>query len=239
MKRIAVSVWILATGITFGQLDINKLKNMKARSIGPAGMSGRVTAIDVSLSNPDIIYVGTASGGLWKSESGGIDWTPIFDDQKAASIGDVTIDQSNPDVVWVGSGEGNPRNSQTSGYGVYRSLDGGKNWDYMGLGETRNIHRVILDPRDSDVIYVGAQGSAWGDSKDRGVFKTLDGGKTWEKILYVNEKTGIGELVVDPSNPNKLIAGMWEFRRSLEMLSPPSLPSIRKLGFSGWPQKAW
>ena len=214
MKRIAVSVWILATGITFGQLDINKLKNMKARSIGPAGMSGRVTAIDVVLSNPDIIYVGTASGGLWKSESGGIDWTPIFDDQKAASIGDVTIDQSNPDVVWVGSGEGNPRNSQTSGYGVYRSLDGGKNWDYMGLGETRNIHRVILDPRDSDVIYVGAQGSAWGDSKDRGVFKTLDGGKTWEKILYVNEKTGIGELVVDPFNPNKLIAGMWEFRRS-------------------------
>ena len=214
MKKTAVVyILILATSTAFAQLDMTKLKDMKARSIGPAGMSGRVTAIDVVLSAPDVMYVGTASGGLWKSESGGIDWSPIFDDQKVASIGDVVIDQSNPDVIWVGTGEGNPRNSQTSGYGVYKSLDGGTNWKYMGLGETRNIHRVILDPRNSDVVYVGAQGPAWGETKERGIFKTVDGGNTWEKILYVNEKTGIGELVMDPSNPNKLIAGMWEFRR--------------------------
>ena len=131
MKKTAVYILILITGTAFAQLDMTKLKEMKARSIGPAGMSGRVTAIDVVLSAPDVMYVGTASGGLWKSESGGIDWTPIFDDQKVASIGDVVIDQSNPDVIWVGTGEGNPRNSQTSGYGVYKSLDGGKNWKYI------------------------------------------------------------------------------------------------------------
>ena len=213
MKRIKLPFFLLIMSTLSAQLDMEKLKGMEARSIGPAGMSGRVTAIDVVLSDTDVIYAGTASGGLWKSVSGSIDWTPIFDDQRVASIGDVAIDQSNPDVIWVGTGEGNPRNSQTSGYGVYRSLDGGKNWQDMGLGETRNIHRIIIDPRDSDVVYVGAQGSAWGDSKERGVFKTVDGGKTWKKILYVNQKTGISEFVMDPSNPNKLIAGMWEFRR--------------------------
>ncbi|MCB0845080.1 MAG: hypothetical protein KDE26_17650, partial [Bacteroidetes bacterium] len=189
------------------------LKSMKARSIGPAGMSGRVTAIDVVNNNSRIMYVGTASGGMWKSESGGIAWKPIFDDQKVASIGALQIFQKNPDVIWVGTGEGNPRNSQTSGAGVYRSLDGGKNWELMGLEGTRNIHRIIIHPENSDIVYVGAQGSAWGDSEDRGVFKTTDGGKTWAKILYVNPKTGIGDMVMDPQNPNKIIAAMWEFRR--------------------------
>ena len=171
MNRIKLSFFLLIMSTLSAQLDMDKLKGMEARSIGPAGMSGRVTAIDVVLSDTDVMYAGTASGGLWKSVSGGIEWMPIFDDQKAASIGDVAIDQSNPDVIWVGTGEGNPRNSQTSGYGVYRSLDGGKHWSYMGLGETRNIHRVILDPRDSELDNLAAQGSAWGDSKELGVFK--------------------------------------------------------------------
>lgn len=195
------------------KIDMSLMKGMKMRSIGPAGMSGRVTAIDAVHSNPDIIYVGTASGGLWKSEGGGVSWKPIFDKEKVASIGALAIDQSNPDIIWVGTGEGNPRNSATSGAGVYRSLDAGTTWQLMGLEGTRNIHRVILDPRNSNIIYVGAQGSAWGESKHRGVYKSTDSGKTWKKILYTNAKTGIGELIMDPNNPNKLFAAMWEFRR--------------------------
>lgn len=194
-------------------LDINKLHGLKPRAIGPAGMSGRVTAIDVVRNNPDIIYVGTASGGLWKTTSGGIDWTPIFDTMAVISIGAVKVDPNIPDIVWVGTGEGNPRNSQNSGNGIYKSIDDGKTFQHLGLNDSRNIHRIIIDPRNSDVVYVGVQGSAWGDSKERGVYKTTDGGISWNKILYVNERTGIADLVMDPSNPNKLIAAMWEFRR--------------------------
>ncbi len=195
------------------QIDLSKLKEMQARSIGPAGMSGRVTSIDAVNSNPEIIYVGTASGGLWKSESGGVEWKPIFDDQKTLSIGAVAICQNNPDIVWVGTGEGNPRNSQSSGFGVYRSLDAGKTWKYMGLGESRNIHRLIIDPNDPDIVYVGAQGPAWGETESRGLFKTTDGGETWKKILFTNTQSGIADLVMDPNNPQKLFAAMWEFRR--------------------------
>jgi photosystem II stability/assembly factor-like uncharacterized protein len=195
------------------KLDMKQLQGLKPRSIGPAGMSGRVTAIDAVYQNPDIIYAGTASGGLWKSISGGVAWTPVFEDQAAASIGAVAVDQQNPDVIWVGSGEGNPRNSHSSGNGVYKSLDGGKTWQHLGLDNSRNIHRVIVHPRNSDIVYVAALGSAWGENPERGIFKTGDGGKTWEKILYVNEITGAADLIMDPSNPNKLFAAMWEYRR--------------------------
>tara|TARA_B100000787_G_scaffold170309_1_gene166160 strand:- start:40251 stop:43403 length:3153 start_codon:yes stop_codon:yes gene_type:complete len=189
------------------------VKNMTPRNIGPGGMSGRVTSIDVVNSNPDIMYVGTASGGLWKSTSGGIKWKPIFDKEITASVGAVAIQQSNPSVIWVGTGEGNPRNSLNGGYGIYKSLDGGKNWIAMGLQKTRNIHRIIIDPTNPNTIYVGAIGSPWGEHKERGVYKTTDGGKTWKQILYKNIKTGVADLVMDPSNPNKLIAAMWEHKR--------------------------
>jgi len=195
------------------QLDMEKLKGIKPRSIGPAGMSGRVTAIDVVHDQPDVIYVGTASGGLWKSESGGIDWKPVFDDQKSMSIGAVAIQQNNPDVVWAGTGEGNPRNSLNGGYGIYKSLDGGKSWKLMGLEKTRHIHRIVVDESNPNTVYVGAIGSPWGEHPERGVYKTTDGGKTWEKVLFVNNKTGCADLVVDPSNPNKIFAAMWEHRR--------------------------
>lgn len=210
------TMWLLLAPLqmaTAQKLDMSRFEGMKARSIGPAGMSGRVTAIDVVLRNPDIIYVGTASGGVWKSMSGGIAWEPVFDTMAVAAIGAVAVDQRNPDVVWVGTGEGNPRNSQNSGNGVYKSLDGGRTWMHLGLDNTRNIHRLIIDPFNPDVVYVGAQGAAWGDNPERGVFKTTDGGKTWTRILYVNDRTGIADLVMDPSNPNKLIAAMWEYRR--------------------------
>ena len=213
MKKLFFLFVVISTTVFAQQVDIKKLKGMKPRAIGPAGMSGRITAIDVVNSQPDIIYAGAASGGVWKSESGGIDWKPIFDEQPLQGIGAIAIQQSNPDVVWVGTGEGNPRNSLNGGYGIYKSLDGGKTWKSMGLQKTRNIHRIIVDRDDPNTVYVGAIGSPWGEHPERGVFKTTDGGKTWNKVLFVNNKTGAADLVVDPTNPNKLIAAMWEHRR--------------------------
>ncbi len=214
MKKLVFPFLLLFVALLQAQdFNMDLLWDMKPRNIGPAGMSGRVTAIDVVHSNPDVMFVGTASGGLWKSTSGGIKWEPVFDHEVTASIGAVAIQQSNPSVIWVGTGEGNPRNSLNGGYGIYKSLDGGKTWKSMGLEKTRHIHRVVIDPTDPDVVYVGAIGSPWGEHPERGVFKTTDGGKTWEKILYVNNKTGVADLVMDPTNPNKLIAAMWEHKR--------------------------
>jgi len=204
---------IASSNINAQSIDMDLLKGFSPRSIGPAGMSGRVTAIDAVQNNPDIIYIGSASGGVWKSTSGGVSWEPLFQDQDFASIGALKIDQNVPDIIWVGTGEGNPRNSQSSGNGVYKSIDGGKTWKHMGLADSRNIHRIILDPRDSNVIYVGVQGAAWGPGEERGLFKSTDGGESWDKILYINDRTGIGELIIDPSNPNKLFAAMWQFER--------------------------
>lgn len=214
MKKLSTIAMLFCIALLSAQeFSMEMVKNMTPRNIGPGGMSGRVTAIDVVLNNPDVMYVGTASGGLWKSTSGGIKWDPIFDDEVTASIGAVEIQQSNPSVIWVGTGEGNPRNSLNGGYGVYKSLDGGKSWMAMGLEKTRHIHRIIVDPTNPDVVYVGAIGSPWGEHPERGVFKTTDGGKTWNKILFANNKTGVADLVMDPSNPNKLIAAMWEHKR--------------------------
>lgn len=214
MKHLYTLLMLLASIPFFAQqFSMDLVQDMKPRNIGPAGMSGRVTAIDVVHTNPDIMYVGTASGGLWKSTSGGIKWEPIFDKEVTASIGAVAIQQSNPSVIWVGTGEGNPRNSLNGGYGIYKSLDGGKTWKSMGLEKTRHIHRVIIDPTNPDIVYAGAIGSPWGIHPERGVYKTTDGGKTWEKILFVNSKTGAADLVMDPSNPNKLIVAMWEHKR--------------------------
>ena len=214
MKRIfSLMLLCISTSLFAQQFSMDILKDMKPRNIGPGGMSGRVTAIDVVTNDPDVMYVGTASGGLWKSTSGGIKWDPIFDKEATASIGAIAIQQSNPSVIWVGTGEGNPRNSLNGGFGIYRSLDGGKNWKLMGLENTRHIHRVIIDPTNPNTIYVGAIGSPWGEHPERGVFKTTDGGKTWNKILFANNKTGVGDMVMDPTNPNKLIVAMWEHKR--------------------------
>ena len=205
---------LLVSLMSFGQkIDFSKLEAMKPRSIGPANMSGRITAIEAVNSSPEIIYAGSASGGLWKSESGGIAWEPIFDNELALSIGAVAVSQKNPNVVWVGTGEGNPRNSLTGGYGVYRSLDAGKTWKLMGLENTRNVHRILIHPDDPNTVFIGAIGSPWGDHKERGVYKTTDGGETWNHILYVDQKTGVGDMVMDPSNPNKILVNMWQHRR--------------------------
>lgn len=210
--RILIAFLFISNGFA-QELDLSLLKDMTPRNIGPGGMSGRVTAIDVVTTNPEIMYVGTASGGLWKSNSGGITWDPIFNQEVTASIGAVAIQQSNPSVIWVGTGEGNPRNSLNGGYGVYKSLDGGKSWTAMGLEKTRHIHKIIIDPTNPNIVYIGAIGSPWGVHEERGVYKTTDGGKSWEKILYINPKTGVADMVMDPTNPNKLIVALWEHKR--------------------------
>jgi hypothetical protein len=204
---------LLALSANAQKLDMRLFENMKMRSIGPAVMSGRITAIAVERKNPAIMYLGSASGGLWKSVSGGLTWTPLFDTMAVASIGAIALDQNNPDVIWVGTGEGNPRNSQTSGNGIYKSLDGGRSWMHLGLEKSRNIHRVVLDPSNPNVAYAAGIGTAFGETPDRGVYKTTDGGTTWQRILFVDEKTGCADLVMDPTNPNKLIAAMWQYRR--------------------------
>ena len=214
IKKLLFLSLLFTSFFTIAQeLDMKLMQDLKPRNIGPGGMSGRVTAIDVVTDNPDVMFVGTASGGLWKSTSGGIKWDPIFDKEVTASIGAVAIQQSNPSVIWVGTGEGNPRNSLNGGYGIYKSLDGGKSWKAMGLEKTRHIHRIKIDPMDPNTVYVGAIGSPWGEHPERGVFKTTDGGETWDKVLFVNNKTGVADLIMDPTNPNKLIVAMWEHKR--------------------------
>lgn len=214
MKKLGLLFLLCLSSTISAQELTNKLLNeLKPRNIGPGGMSGRVTAIDVVTEDTSVMYVGTASGGVWKSTSGGIKWNPIFDNEKTASIGAVAIQQSNPSVIWVGTGEGNPRNSLNGGFGVYKSLDAGRTWKSMGLEKTRHIHKILIDPTNPNVVYVGAIGSPWGIHEERGVYKTTDGGVNWKQVLFQNKKTGVADMVMDPTNPNKLIAAMWEHKR--------------------------
>ncbi len=219
MRRRIVSFFALAALLSFpsfgagAKIDPALLAGLKARSIGPAAMSGRIASIDSDPRNPSVIWVGSATGGVWKSESAGLTWEPVFDDQPVASIGAVAIDPTNSSVVWVGTGEGNPRNSVSIGEGLFKTLDGGKTWKRMGLEKTEHIHRIAIDPRNPQVAYVAALGKIWGENPERGVYKTTDGGVTWRRVLYVDERTGCADLVMDPSNPNKLFAAMWDYRR--------------------------
>ncbi|HEY4590801.1 MAG TPA: hypothetical protein VIJ61_00240, partial [Thermoanaerobaculia bacterium] len=209
---LALALVLLASSAR-AALDPGLLAGMSARSIGPAGMSGRVPAVAAVESNPNVVYIGAAAGGVWKSTNGGLTWTPVFDDQALSSIGAIAVAPSNPDVVWVGTGEGNPRNSASVGDGVYRSLDGGRTWAHLGLEKTERITRIVVHPTDPDVAWVAALGQEWGESPERGVYKTADGGKTWSRVLYVDPRAGAAELVIDPRNPNKLFASLWQLRR--------------------------
>jgi photosystem II stability/assembly factor-like uncharacterized protein len=215
MRLLATSLLLLIISVLNAQnISVSQLKNLKPRNIGPAGMSGRITAIDVVNSNQDTWYVGAASGGVWKTINAGASWTPVFDTMETLNIGSIAIQQSNPSVVWVGTGEGNPRNSLNLGDGIFRSLDAGKTWKKMGLEKTHNIHRIIIDPTNPDVVYAAAIGNPYAEHPERGVYKTNDGGETWHLVLHTNDTSGCAELVMDPSNPNKLIANMWQHRRT-------------------------
>jgi photosystem II stability/assembly factor-like uncharacterized protein len=176
-------------------------------------MGGRTADVEGVAGNANIVYVATASGGLWKTTNAGVTWKPIFERQGTFSIGDIALAPGNPDVVWVGTGESNVRNSVSFGDGVYKSTDGGKNWQHMGLKNTEHISAIAINPQNPDIVYVGALGHAFAPNDERGVFMTTDGGKSWTKTLYIDKEHGVSDLEIDPTNPNILYAGMWSFER--------------------------
>jgi photosystem II stability/assembly factor-like uncharacterized protein len=189
------------------------LANLKFRDLGPASAGGRVTSVVGIPGNPAVYYAGAAAGGVFKSIDGGLTWKAIFEHGNTASIGAIALAPSNPNFVWVGTGEGNIRNDVIDGRGVYFSSDAGHSWKFMGLADTQQITAIEVDPGDPNTVFVGALGHAWGPNPDRGVFKTTDGGKTWKKVLFVNDTTGVSDLALDAGNPKVIFAGMWEFRR--------------------------
>ncbi|MCU1284760.1 MAG: sialidase [Acidobacteriales bacterium] len=193
--------------------DSDTFSGLEARNLGPGVMSGRIAAVDAVVEKGRLtIYVGSATGGVWKSMNGGNTFKPVFD-KYTQSIGAVTIDPSIPKTIWVGTGESWTRNSVSVGTGIYKSTDAGENWEKMGLPDSERISRVLVDPDHSDTVYACATGHLWNANSERGVFKTTDGGKTWNKVLFVNDDTGCGMIAMDPQEPNVLYAGMWQFRR--------------------------
>src|SRR5437763_2376234 len=194
-------------------------KNLKARAIGPAVMGGRISDIAIDPRNPFVFYVGLAHGGVFKTGDNGVSFDPIFDKQPALSIGAIAIAPSDSDVIWVGTGEANDRNSSGWGNGVYRSTDGGENWQNVGLKESRSIGRIVVHPSKPEVAYVAVSGHLWADGGERGLFKTTDAGKNWKLILQApaphNARTGCCDVALDPSNPEIVYAAMYARRRTL------------------------
>jgi len=213
-SKLIFLILIIVCGTAYSQIKVSSstFGAINARQIGPAAMSGRITSIVAVDKDPRIMYVGSAGGGVWKTINGGAVFKSVFD-KYCQSIGSIAIDQKHPDVVWVGTGESNMRNSVAIGDGLYKSDDAGDNWKKIGLEKSEHISKIVIDPSNSDVVYVAVPGALWSNSEDRGLYKTNDGGKTWSKILYIDEKTGCGDIVMDPKNPNVLYASMWEFRR--------------------------
>jgi photosystem II stability/assembly factor-like uncharacterized protein len=215
MKPLFVLVSMLAAagGARAQQVDENLLKPFTWRSVGPAGAGGRIVDIAAAGDSPRRIYVAAATGGVWKTTSEGTAWEPIFDHEHVASVGDIAVDPNNPDTVWVGTGEANPRNSVSWGDGVYKSTDGGRTWTNVGLKDSHHIGRIVVDPRNPNVVFVGALGHLWGANRERGVFKTSDGGQTWTSSLFINADTGVVDLAMDPQDSNTLYAAAYEVRR--------------------------
>lgn len=221
MQRIATRLLIgslpalcgLGT-IATAQLPESFLANLTPRSIGPAAMGGRTVDFAVYGADPAIFYAASASGGLLKTINGGTSWENVFDRQGTVSIGDVAINPSDPDVVWVGTGEANSRQSSSWGDGIYKSADGGRTWKHMGLRETRHIGRIVVNPYDTDIVYVAALGHLWGPNRERGIFMTTDGGVNWQHVLAIDENSGAVDLVMDPSNPKILYAATYQRQRT-------------------------
>ncbi len=190
------------------------LENLHWRELGPAIFGGRIDDFGVAEGNPQTVYVGVASGGVWKTINQGVTWEPVFDKEHVSTIGTVTVAPSDPSIVWVGTGEANNRQSSSWGDGVYKSTDAGKTWTNMGLAETMHIGRVVIHPANPDVVYVAAEGRLWGPSKERGVYKTTDGGRTWTQSLAIDEDTGVSDIAMDPQSPDTLYAAAYERRRT-------------------------
>ncbi|MEQ9659581.1 MAG: glycosyl hydrolase, partial [Fulvivirga sp.] len=188
-------------------------KGLKLRSIGPAVMGGRIADIAVNPHNSSTWYVAVGSGGLWKTTNSGITWTPVFDEQSSYSIGTVTIDPNNPKIVWVGTGENVSGRHVGWGDGIYKSTDGGTTWQNMGLKKSEHIGKILIDPRNSEVAFVAAEGPLWSAGGERGLYKTTDGGKTWKNTLQIDANTGVTDIEFDPSNPDVLYAAAYQRRR--------------------------
>jgi photosystem II stability/assembly factor-like uncharacterized protein len=228
MKRVwSAAGTVVLAGIFFGAWAVqmhagpadqanptDKFKALEFREIGPAVMGGRIDDVAVVESNPNIVFLGVASGGVWKTTNNGTTWQPVFDKEAVSTIGDIAIAPSDPSVVWVGTGEPNNRQSSSWGDGAYKSVDGGKTWQRMGLAATRHIGRIVIHPRNPDVVYVAALGHLWGANPERGVYKTGDGGKTWAQVLKINDDTGVSDIAMDPQSPDVLYAAAYERRRT-------------------------
>src|SRR5947208_2444937 len=219
MSRRITCILFLSLAVTLGaqEKDSNygekTFAGLELRPIGPALTSGRIIDLAVDPRDARVWYIATAGGGVWKTTNSGTSFAPIFDDQKSFSIGCVTIDPHDSLVVWVGSGENNSQRSVSMGDGVYKSIDGGKSWKNVGLEKSEHISKIVVDPRDSNVVYVAAQGPLWAPGGDRGLYKTIDGGKTWTSSLTISENTGVTDVILDPSNADILYASAYQRRR--------------------------
>ena len=228
---------------------------LKLRSIGPALFSGRVVGFAVNPSDRSHYYAAVGSGGVWKTTNTGVSWTPVFDKEGSYSIGYVALDPKNVNTVWVGTGENNSQRSVGYGDGVYKSIDGARTWSKMGLEKSEHIGKILIDPRDSNIVYIAAQGPLWGPGGDRGLYKTTNGGKTWNKVLSISENTGVTDIVLDPRNPDILLAASYQRRRHVYTLIDggpesrasidPPMPasrgrrSLRDCPRSIWGESAW
>ena len=223
-KSILLVLLVLLTGVqfTFAQksktksedpLDKINISGLKWRNVGPALTSGRISDIAVNPNNPYEYYVATSSGGVWKTENSGVTYTPIFDNEGSYSIGCVTMDPNNSNIIWVGTGENNNQRSVAFGDGLYKSIDGGKSWNKVGLENSEHIGKIIVHPENSDIVYVAAIGPLWSKGGDRGLYKTTDGGKSWSNVLSFDEHTGVNDVVMDPRNPDVLYASSLQRRR--------------------------
>jgi len=220
-KRLFITAVLLTCAVSlFGAkkevksvFKASDFSGLKFRSIGPAFTSGRISDFAVNPKNNSEYYVAVASGNIWKTVNRGITWKPIFDKYEAYSIGCIAMDPNNHNVVWAGTGENNSQRALGYGNGVYKTVDGGKSWKNMGLKNSRQIGKILIDPRNSDIVYVAAEGSVWGPGGDRGLFKTTNGGKTWKAVLTISENTGVSDMVMDPRNPDVIIAASHQRRR--------------------------
>lgn len=242
--RIAGVVFLVACfpGFLFGQeeakLQSEWLNSMPFRSIGPANMAGRISDVEVHANDPSLWWIATAGGGILKTTNRGTTVEHQFDRQTTVSIGAIASDPQDKNILWVGTGEINPRNSVSYGDGVYKSTDGGKTFSHMGLKETYQISSILVHPSNSDVVYVGAQGRLYGTNEARGVYKTTDGGQAWDKVFYLDERTGVIEMIMHPTDPDTLIVAMWDRQRDEFDSWPGSVP--RPDGIDGYdPVRKW
>ena len=223
LAATTVHAQLAAPSVPRASIAPTDVAQMQWREIGPGSMGGRIVDIEIDRTNPDTWYVGAASGGVWKTTDAGTTFEGLFQYEDVNTIGDVAVSRSHPNVVWVGTGEQNPRNSSIYGNGVYKSTDGGRTWTNMGLQATRHIGRMAVHHTDPDVVYVGAMGRTWGPNEERGLFKTTDGGKTWNKLLFVNDQTGVIEVVMHPTDPDTLLVATWQRQRDIYDVGEPAV----------------